>query len=779
MRSRNRAFVDPLCRALGSLLSLATEASMPSRPAVLAALCALGVALGFLMLVLYPGGTDPFDPSASDLLTYYYPTLRYGFAELRAGHLPLWSPRQACGLPLLTNASVGLLYPIYWLTYGLLPSAVAVDVDLVVHVTLGCLGMALLCRHLGIGWGAAFVAGLVYTYTGPVRIRMFFPNFLVSVAWLPAIVLLVDRTLERASWRRCGLLSLAAGVMLLGGYRQFEYYAALALLPFVALRGAAIARSEGLGTALSALGRLALAGTVALLLGLVQLAPAAEFVGLSWRPPETLTPEQVGIMAIAPSTFLRELSTVVPRGVPEVARQVWVGLLPLALALVGLVTWRRRAVAWSLAAVAATSVLYAFGSATPVFALAYRLPGGRSFRGLDRTLLVYGFAVAVLCGAGADTLLRPDGKRSARGATGVLLALALMVAFAWIYGDAAARAPLLRLGAVGAFLVLAASLLVRRGRIHALAATLLALAVLIDVVPGYRQPGMRPRALAEHFARYDEVFSAIAREQGLARTYIWLGATGDPLAFRSDLAKAGLNHGIWLATDYEALCDWRFERYLAFPTEVRPWILGPWCYRALALSPANVRLADLMGVRFFVLPADSEDAHIDAAVRAGWREWLRVRDVVVYENTAALPRALLVHHVEVVPPDAVLGRLAASDPTRVAFVEEPLAAPVGPLPDEPARVEIVAYDANRVVVDTASSTPALLVLTDRWYPGWRATVDGVPTPLVRTDYLFRGVPVAGGSHRVELIYRPRSLLWGLAGSAVGLVAVGLLLSAHT
>jgi len=61
-------------------------------------------------------------------------------------------------------------------------------------------------------------------------------------------------------------------------------------------------------------------------------------------------------------------------------------------------------------------------------------------------------------------------------------------------------------------------------------------------------------------------------------------------------------------------------------------------------------------------------------------------------------------------------------------------------------------------------------VTDSYYPGWRASVDGRPAPLLRTNLLFRGVPVPAGSHRVRLWFDPLSVKLGFAVSAVALAA---------
>ena len=78
------------------------------------------------------------------------------------------------------------------------------------------------------------------------------------------------------------------------------------------------------------------------------------------------------------------------------------------------------------------------------------------------------------------------------------------------------------------------------------------------------------------------------------------------------------------------------------------------------------------------------------------------------------------------------------------------------------------------MVDTSSSGRALLVLTDSWFPGWKATVDGREVPIERVDYLIRGVPVPAGAHRVEFRYEPAS--WR-AGWMVSLLALAVILAA--
>ena len=85
------------------------------------------------------------------------------------------------------------------------------------------------------------------------------------------------------------------------------------------------------------------------------------------------------------------------------------------------------------------------------------------------------------------------------------------------------------------------------------------------------------------------------------------------------------------------------------------------------------------------------------------------------------------------------------------------------------RVEITNYQSDRVTIVAVADQPGYLVLTDSWYPGWRAFVDSQPAPIYRADVLFRAVSLEPGTHTIVFEYRPDSFLIGAMVSAASFI----------
>ena len=157
----------------------------------------------------------------------------------------------------------------------------------------------------------------------------------------------------------------------------------------------------------------------------------------------------------------------------------------------------------------------------------------------------------------------------------------------------------------------------------------------------------------------------------------------------------------------------------------------------------------------------------------------------MWENRSVLPRAFMVHAAEVIKDEETLARLAQPDfrPDQVVLLAD--GQTMNAQNDSVARdskdqVTIADYESERVVVKVNTASAGYLVLTDSWYPGWEASLDGQSTPIHRADYIFRAVELPPGDHTVVFEYRPLSFAVGAAISGMSLlICVALAVFAYS
>ena len=142
--------------------------------------------------------------------------------------------------------------------------------------------------------------------------------------------------------------------------------------------------------------------------------------------------------------------------------------------------------------------------------------------------------------------------------------------------------------------------------------------------------------------------------------------------------------------------------------------------------------------------------------------------------------AYLSDNVEAVPDDTVAReRLGAItwEQTRAyaALVEGPPGTVAGirraPDGSSPGSVAVSEYSPGHIRLDVDAQRPSLLVVSESYYPGWRATLDNQPVEILRANYLSQGIVVPAGKHTIEMKYEPNSFRNGVIISLVGLMGL--------
>jgi uncharacterized membrane protein YfhO len=147
---------------------------------------------------------------------------------------------------------------------------------------------------------------------------------------------------------------------------------------------------------------------------------------------------------------------------------------------------------------------------------------------------------------------------------------------------------------------------------------------------------------------------------------------------------------------------------------------------------------------------------------------------MIYENPYALPRAFIAYRPEYADTYKQAQRILSGpgfDPRYQVVLEEE--APQGykseAVINDNAKISIKEYHANKVVINAQTENPGVLILSDIYYPGWRAYVDGKESKIYRVNGLLRGVFIEKGQHEVIFKYMPASFIAGISLSLISVV----------
>ena len=706
-----------------------------------------------------------------DFVGQYFPLRFFVADQLGQGKFPLWDPYIYGGQPALADIQSAALYLpnlIHaWLLGGDGFTVLSLEVQVILHFSLAALFTFLFVRRLTGSRFAAMVSSVTYVYGGymtsfPIR-QM---TMLGVGVWLPLILFFLDVTIWRLTemhgQKNAGrqnpwlvsivLAGVTFGVSITGGHPQTSLYVAYLCASYTLYRLRPFRSTEPWPHNVKRDVRLVVPFALVPLIGVgiaaAQLLPTLEFIKYSTRAELNYTTVSWGLP-------IHELVSLIYPGYSGNSPQ-YIGILPLILIGAGLFLPRRWKDQGFWAAAAIVSLLLSLGGNTFLFSFFYNVvPGFSSVRDQERVVFLFAFSLAVLAGYGAQALASRVEERATQGLrllrcvsrfSIAMLALTALFLYGWAQGQ--------RDGGGDIFI----------GVLRHHTFTLLLLGgIIVWLVARPRTPAARFLWKAGgiglillnlftmnwEFHIHDIPQGGFFPETGTVR-FLREQANAHPQSFRINSAgllpggsSAGAVYGFRDLTGNSPL---HLDTFQEFNTEMGEW-----------------RKWQLLNVLYVL---DERDLN-----GTGLRRVHEEDELKVYEVSDPFPHAWVVHEIQAVDNDeeayALLNR-DDFDLRRSAVVSD--APHFDRNTAEGATAQVIETAPNSFVVQADLPAPGLLILSEIYYPGWKAMVDGQPAPLLRTDIVLRGVPVPAGSHRVELHYAPQSLSIGALISGLTLLA---------
>jgi hypothetical protein len=722
-------------------------------PALLVTVCIAA----FLGVFIHPGLVDQGRRSLAtsfDLQSYFLPRFALGSSAVFHGQLPTWNRFEYGGLPLLATAQPAALYPPKVILFGLFQPVPALWIYLVLHYAALAGSFLYFLRRQGIVGLAAFVGTVVWTFSPPLLGSSYNPVRIANMIWMPLIFVFSERLAKEKTLGAFATLALLVALELVAGYPEATMDTALLIsVHAVASHHAGRWKDPPWVTVPRIAASFVLGGVTA---G-AQMLPLAELAAIAQRKSVVSTAG-----APAPELFSTLLSTV-----PALAVFVLIGFT---------VKTARPAIVGFLTCLCMVSGGWLLLRLLPGFSMT-RFPYVWGF------LWVFYFGWIAAEGARAvvnDAALGSRARSAALVACGLVGAV-IVVAFGFemphlggaLDGTTAAAAqharPLARylgtplaagLGIVGgAFLVAAAVVTYRERRSAPLwGAALLALTLShLASYPFGNIPAPFARSIKQgSVTRLQDGVTAV---QGRVLSL-------DDLLDGFEITDAQPSP---LGVEFSFL-PFRF-RQLLFRFKFLPIL-------------AAIDWNTFLDARGFLDAMDVELISTNAGnartlIAHGLRAVRRSADTMLFENRGRMGHAWVNYAVvradgEDATLDYVLG--TAFDPRRHAVLEVPTTHVFPAESDAPVTAPMAERRRSDTDVefDVELPRPGVFVFSESAYPGWRATVDGRPAPILVGNYVMRAVELDAGRHTVRFEYRPRSVTYGLLSSALGLGAIAAL-----
>jgi hypothetical protein len=720
-----------------------------------------------------------------DAKSQFFPQVQFLASSLARGEWPWWSPNVFAGWAQVSDPQSLLFSPLHVLlaAFNSAVSLRAFDAVTFAYLFLGGVGIILFFRDRGWHAGGALVAAMAFALGGSANARMQHTGQIISLAYLPLVLWLVARALERSSWRAGLAAGALAGLMAIGRDQ-------VALLSLYVLAGFVLAHwlsgTQPLARLRASIKPLTAAAVSAAVVAAVPVMMTTLLAARSNRPEigydsaagGSLHP--VHLLQFAFADLFGAMDPSVEYWAPQSpawdAAWGWPGLYLSqnmglvyagALTLVAVVSfgfirgmaWAREIRFFTIAAM--LLLLYTLGSYTPAFRLMYDLlPAVALYRRPADATFVLVMLVAVIAGYLVHRWLAgtvPTATRRQRvcevACPIALIVAALALAFS-VVGIGPALAPV---ATAMVFTAAAVTILMLARRLNArwpvAAAGLIAAFMAFDLA--VNQAPHVSTALPPH------LFDALrpnTNDETVRLLKARLAGTAAPdRRDRVELVGVGYHWpNLGLAQGFDHVFGhnplrlrWFQEATHASDTVAlaRQRVFSP-------LYPSyRSAFADLLGVRFIATGVPVEQ--IDAALKPGDLNFIaRTKDAYVYENPRALPRVMLLTDWRLANFEELLQNgWPDVDPRRTVLLKKaPVGFPGGAVVGGSAR--LLRYANTEVVVEVEAPAGGILLLNDVWQPWWRADIDGAEAEILKADVIFRAVVCPRGRHVVRFSFHP-------------------------
>jgi hypothetical protein len=714
-----------------------------------------------------PGGY-PHKAQGGDVISHILPWKLYSVSQLTQGQIPWWNPYNFSGNILMQNYQSAVFSP-FNVLFFLTSFADAWTLFIMIQPLFAFLGMYLLLRSETLSFPARMVGAISFSFSSYMAVWMQYGNIAQAFMWTPYLLWGIRMLVVTGKWRYAYVSAVSLLASFFGGYIQATFYMLIIALIYTFTLRSLINRTQ-----LSRIGVLITLLCCAGLIAMIQIFPTLVAFGQSSRLPYTLSeiqrllqPVANLITIVAPDFFGNPVTRNYVLDTTYIENVLYPGIVVLIAALAAVrFGWSRKEIkVWGITAVVVLIITTQF----PFVAYLYQLPiPVLSTTVPTRGLSVFLFALSMLAAYGIHDWIE---KRASLVGPAVFVLCLIGAGYAAAFYLQIVPAPrnliiptLLTLSAIGI------SLIVKRERF--LGGLMLSLVVCVDLFLFFQK--ITPFSPKETFFPDTQVMSFLKdkashegpyRHWGYGSAYMY----GNLATAKGTYSPEGIDplHSALYTAVLASTQNGSIPEKLPRPDAN---LAGGYGADGMRNNPYRKQMMDFLGVKYVIHESgggmvSDVQTFPDDQFSLAWHD----DRLQVYENRTVMPRAFVTKHVMYVDGGIrqTIDAWYARKEKDMVIVDEEIALDYKNIATGSAT--IVSYSPHQIHIKTKTTAPMLMVLSDTWYPEWKATVNGEPVRILRANGAFRAVMTESGESDIYFEYVPESFYRALPFAAVGLL----------
>ena len=688
------------------------------------------------------------DFGRSDLVHFNLPIRMVYANSIKNFSLPLWEAKMGQGFPLFDEGQVGVLYPPNIILFTLLPFWLAFNLSYIITFLISAFGTYLLARSFKISKAGSTLAALTFAFSPMMVLQIHHCNFIQTLSLFPWILYLINDFFETRKYRSLLLLSLVIAMQVFTGFQQITTYSLTAAVIFFIFKQSFSANKQTkTDYGFASKSKIFLVFVFFVLLGLaissVQIAASFRLTQEAKRT-AILTPQK--ILTEFPYKLSNVLTVFNPylQGNPREGtypvfqtgrwgifweNTTYFGLVQLVLILTLCVSIaikskkeKGKNLIVFLIAFGLLGIVLSLGKAAPLHPV-FLFPPFSFFRIPSRFLMFTFISASILAGLSLDK---------------IPLKKSMLIRSILIFG-------LVALATVDIFRVWFNYHLIES-----------------------KDEVLKPSIFTEKIDKNTRLFST-GIEREWTDIFVKVGWQKDNYAYYNFLKNS-------LAENSNILSDVSQQKAYAGMKPRRSEIVtsfidGSFVKKdgSLTISTIGEKLLDVNNVGYLTTTKPLDSSHWELVDRVNFKD----HSLYLYKNPKEASRVYIATDYQIA---TTIGEFRGilekkdADILKKVVLEEYVDL-LNSDQEIRGEVEIALSDNTRVELQAKLNQKSLVVLSDSYYPGWKAYIDGQETEILPANINSRAVIVPAGNHKIEYVYTPTNIKIGLLVSFLSLVLV--------